>query len=145
MKVILVLQIRKVIGLTGQLLFCSTRVLQVNRTVRTIINVFAIYSYSFLFNSTIPQLYQNDPALKRIVLLRLTWVQLLIEETFIFKDTLQCKTLDENQLWTIKFNHSYEVWSEGPPKEAKQKNNVNTNNIQVYKTPNVGPQYIINI
>ena len=28
-------------------------------------------------------------------------------------------TLDENQLLTIKFNHSYEVWSEAPPEKAK--------------------------
>ena len=35
MKVILVLQIKKIVGLTGEVLFCTTRVLQVNRTVRT--------------------------------------------------------------------------------------------------------------
>ena len=50
MKVILVLQIIKIVGLTGQPLFCTTRVLQVNRTVRTTFIVYAMSSYSFLFN-----------------------------------------------------------------------------------------------
>ena len=36
-----------------------------------------------------------------------------------FKGTLLSITLDENQHLTIKFNPSYEVWSEGPTKKAK--------------------------
>ena len=128
MKVILVLQITKIGGLTGQLLFCTTRVLQVNRTVRTSFIVIpytpSVFLFNFVNNNILgyclgPQLYQNDPGLKRFVLLRPTWVQLLIQETFIFKGTLQSITLDENQLLTIKFNHSFEVWSESPPKKAK--------------------------
>ena len=54
MKVILVLQIRKIVGLTGQLLFCTTRVLQVNRTVRSFIVMYAPTVFLFNFvNSTI--------------------------------------------------------------------------------------------
>ena len=87
MKMILVLQIRKIIGLTAQLLFC-TRVLLVNRTVRTSFIVYTIYFYSFFYLILLialfwdiikdywPQLYQSDPGLKRCVLLRLTGVQL---------------------------------------------------------------------
>ena len=116
MKVILVLQIKKIVGLTGEVLFCTTRVLQVNRTVRTSFIVRytpTVFLFNFV-NSTILGYYlgllsaiiPNDPGLKRFVLLRLTWVQLRIQETFIFKGTLQSITLDENQLLTIKFNPS---------------------------------------
>ena len=50
MKVILVLQITKIVGLTGQLLFCTTRVLHVNRTVRTSFIVIPYTPSVFLFN-----------------------------------------------------------------------------------------------
>ena len=47
MKVILILQIKKIVGVTVQPSFWSTRVLQVNRTVRTSFIVYAVYPYSF--------------------------------------------------------------------------------------------------
>ena len=50
MKVILVLQIIKIIGLTGKLLFCTTRVLQVNQIVRTSFIVIPYTPTVFLFN-----------------------------------------------------------------------------------------------
>ena len=115
MIVILVLQIRKIVGLTGQLLFCTTRVLQVNWTVRTSFIVYTIYSYSFFYLILLIsllwdiiqdyglQLYQSDPRLKKSVLLRFLWVQLLIQETSIFKDILQCKALDEDHQLLTKF------------------------------------------
>ena len=115
MIVILVLQIRKIVGLTGQLLFCTTRVLQVNWTLRTSFIVYTIYSYSFFYLILLMsllwdiiqdyrlQLYQSDPGLKKFVLLRFIWVQLLIQETSIFKDILQCKTLDEDHQLLTKF------------------------------------------
>ena len=47
MKVILILQIKKIVGVTVQPSFWSTRVLQVNRTVRISFIVYAVYPYSF--------------------------------------------------------------------------------------------------
>ena len=97
----LVMQIRQLVGLTGQLLFCTTRVLQVNGTVTMSFMVYTIgipysptvFSFNFV-NITILRYYQNNPELERFVLSRLS--QLLIQETFTFKDILQSITLDEN-------------------------------------------------
>ena len=91
MKVIFVLQIKKIVWLTGQLLFWTRY-----RFFFNFVNSIILRYYLGLLAAIIP----DDPGLKRFILLRLTWVQLVIQETFIFKDSLQ-PIMMKTSIWPL--------------------------------------------
>ena len=75
MKVILVQQIRKIVGLIGQLLFCTTIVLQVNRTVRKSFVVIPYTPTVFLFNFVSSTILGYYLGLLAAVLPKRSWIK----------------------------------------------------------------------